>query len=161
MSILISGTTLTFNDATTQTTAFSSTFGAIGTIAQLGYFGTAIIEPNGTVAGSNLLYSSVAAVLTGSVPNQYLTLTGSGNLISLTAGAAIYGNDTYYKRVGSSYFGSPFSDVFPTGYFTALSGTWRNVGPAVKGRMYYVTVDPEGNSDYYQHVYTVLAIRIS
>jgi hypothetical protein len=72
MAITVSGTTITFNDGTTQSTAASSgapttaqvlnaTAGAsVGAVGTYGFFYTtavSVVSPGGTIAGSNLSYS--------------------------------------------------------------------------------------------------------
>jgi len=85
MAITISGTTLTYNDGTTDTTDTENTTaalsaGAIGSYAQLMFPGnTAHRTPGYTIAGSSLRYAT-APGLTG-VPTAPTTPGGSWRLM--------------------------------------------------------------------------------
>lgn len=74
MAITVSGTTITFNDGTTQTTAggapttdqvltatAGASFGAVGTYAVLMNASATTVNAGGTIAGSSLRYNSEAA----------------------------------------------------------------------------------------------------
>jgi hypothetical protein len=77
MAITISGTTLTYNDGSTDTTDTENTTaalsaGAIGSYAQLYYPGNAAGRAAGfTIAGSSLLYASTGGVGSGAPPGSW------------------------------------------------------------------------------------------
>ena len=127
MAITVSGTTITFNDATTQTTAAVAgvtslngqtgaititTFDAIGSVGWLVYNGTTNLTAGGTVAGTSLYYASTV------VTNYQGAIITNGTINS--------GTFTRYNNGGTlrSRNGAAPSSVAPLG-FTALTGTWR------------------------------------
>jgi hypothetical protein len=136
MPITVSGTSITFNDATTQTTAFTgggvtslngetgaitnTTLGNIGSVIWAANCTTGTIAGGATTAGSNLRYpstvSSSQAVTSGQ--NYYSENPSVPYGISYTSWNAIgnikqsEGNSGYTLPVGA----------------TALSGTWRAMG---------------------------------
>lgn len=161
MSILISGTTLTFNDATTQTTSGTvTTFGAVGTYAFVGNFSTGVLKPGDTIAGSSLTYVSgtVLSAGSGSVSTYSITYVsgytpaGNGNL-------QVYNNGSW-ARIGSTYNATNFSDVLPTGIST-FSGTWKIMGGVAFPRSYRTSVDFDGYTETNHNIAGVLALRIS
>jgi hypothetical protein len=83
MPIVISGTTVTFNDSSSQTTNVPNetaalSAGAVGTYAMLSYPGnvTESREEGFTIAGSNLRYSNVSQYI-GNTPGGSWRLMGS------------------------------------------------------------------------------------
>lgn len=159
MAMTMSGTTLTFNDSTTQTTAAgSTTFGAIGTVASVGNFSASILKPNDTIAGSSLAYVS-GTVLGAGTNNQTLYISGYNytNPGKWEVGTA---NKYYWLREGTTFNGTQFSDVVGSGAST-LSGTWRVIGQPVVAKRYEAAFDGYAYTSYLQHIGSVLAIRIS
>ena len=104
MAITVSGTSITFNDATVQTTAATglpSTYSGVGSTIHAVYFATAVTAPGGTVSGSYLFY------LNQNVGNPF------------SGGPSVAGN-----RLNAT---SNFSAGGYT-YITIGAGTWMNVG---------------------------------
>ena len=159
MAITLSGTTLTFNDSTTQTTAAgSTTFGAIGTVAQVGNFSASILKPNDTIAGSSLAYVS-GTVLSAGSGSQTLYISGY-NYTNPGKWEVNPGSRYYWLREGTTYNGTQFSDVVGSGAST-LSGTWRVIGEAAAVKRYEAAYDGYAYTGYIQYINTVLVIRIS
>lgn len=159
MAMTMSGTTLTFNDSTTQTTAAgSTTFGAIGTVAQVGNFSASILKPNDTIAGSSLAYVS-GTVLGASTASQTLYISGY-NWTNPGKWEVGIGSKYYWLREGTTYNGTQFSDVVGSGAST-LSGTWRVIGPPAAVKRYETAYDGYAYTGYLQYISTVLVIRIS
>lgn len=160
MAMTMSGTTLTFNDSTTQTTAAgSTTFGAIGTIASVGNFSTSTLYANLTIAGSSLVYPS-GTFTSGTLPQNFSTVYWTGGAASGN-GSIQGGNFTGgYVRVGSTYNGTQFSDVVASG-FSTLSGTWRIMGAFAYAKRYTAAYDGYAYTEYNQYVSGTLAMRIS
>ena len=161
MSILISGTTLTFNDATTQTTSGTvTTFGAVGTYAFVGNFSTGVLKPGDTIAGSSLTYVSGTVLVAGNGASTY-SMTYVSGYTSNGNGSLQVGNNGSWARIGSNYNATDFSDVVPTGIST-FSGTWKIMGGVAFPRSYRTSVDGEGfYTDYNHNIAGCLAIRIS
>jgi hypothetical protein len=94
MAITISGTTLTYNDGSTDTTDTENTTaalsaGAIGSYAQLTYPGNAATRSEGfTVAGSSLRYSPADQNLAGGTPSGSWRLMGYLGSYSVPGGKA-------------------------------------------------------------------------
>ena len=93
MAITVSGTTITFNDGTTQTTAGGSvstatvlaatagaTVGDVGTYAMLSRTSGSVgsTAPGVTLAGSSLVYSGGLSVYTGGARNMNSTTVPAG-----------------------------------------------------------------------------------
>jgi hypothetical protein len=104
MAITISGTTLTYNDGSTDTTDTENTTaalgaGAIGSYAQLYYPGNAAARAAGfTIAGSSLLYGATASGITvnaglGTPPGSWRLM---GALPSVTSPVPKGGSVTSY-----------------------------------------------------------------
>ena len=114
MAVTVSGTSITFNDATVQTTAAvadSKDYGGIGSYVMAYYGATGpansgrsnFIANGATLAGSSLRVSS---------------RTTSNNVVA-GAGAEVFNNS-----VGSRIYGGA-SSTFPTSNSITLTGTWR------------------------------------
>ena len=88
MATAISGTSITFNDATVQTTAASgsTTFDAIGSVGYFLYYsaGTTNLTAGNTIAGSSLYYVST---IVANVTDQ-LGLITNGSIASKMAWSA-------------------------------------------------------------------------
>ena len=157
MAMTMSGTTLTFNDSTTQSTAAgSTTFGAIGTVAQVGNFSASVLKPNDTIAGSSLAYVS-GTVLQNGTGTLYLSGYNYTNPGKWIFSPLI---DHYWNREGTNYNGTQFSDVVGSGAST-LSGTWRVIGGPVLSKRYETAYDGYAYTSYIQNIGRVLVIRIS
>ncbi len=109
MPTTLRNTDILFNDATTQSTAFTgipTTFGAVGTYAVLMMGVNTNLATDGTIAGSSLRYNFT--------PNSAAsTLGGSANSAPFL-GRRIRSNNSTYDGGG-----------------TALSGTWRKMSSGV------------------------------
>lgn len=122
MGVTVGGTSITFNDATVQTTAataVSTAFGAVGTYAALMNAANSNVAIGGTVAGSSLRYD----------------YTASG-------AATFYSNALQGVRArinNSNYDGGG----------TAVSGTWRRMS---SGNIYASITDPCNYTTYYWSV---------
>jgi hypothetical protein len=91
MAVTVSGTSITFNDATVQTTAATAlttatvlsatagaSVGAVGTYAWLQGPGSTTVSPGSTVAGSSLNYSaSYSSDYDLGTASAYTAITGS------------------------------------------------------------------------------------
>ncbi len=90
MAITISGTTLTYNDGSTDTTDTENTTaalgaGALGSYALLQYPGNNATRTEGfTIAGSSLRYCSADAPGTGGTPGGSWRLMGALPQVSVT-----------------------------------------------------------------------------
>jgi hypothetical protein len=130
MAITVSGTSITFNDATVQTTAATggvtslngqtgaitnTTFDAIGSVGWLVYNGTTNLTAGGTVAGTSLYYASTV------VTNYQGAIITNGSIVSGTY--TRYNNGATTRKRGTLP-PLPTADIPPLG-FTALTGTWR------------------------------------
>ena len=112
MAVTVGGTSITFNDGTTQTTAASgppTTWNTVGSVAAFLYTGTSIIFAGNTVSGSYLFYVSAR---------------GSSN-IEITPFARTYGTNVLNPgRTTAVSFGSAPNNIT----FTPVGGTWRALG---------------------------------
>lgn len=117
MAMTMSGTTLTFNDSTTQTTAASAvnSFMGIGEAMMLLGSYSSIVIPGDSVSGSYLYRNS--------------TSTGNG----------IYTWYQYFYNAAGNFVNTTTSPLTSIQYGTIVntSGTWRYVGA---GRVYLGTV---------------------
>lgn len=106
MAITVSGTTITFNDATTQTTAAGGvpSFLAIGSTMLLYNFSGTTYAPNSNVAAANTGYASGTTV----------------NVFTLGQAVARSGNVTVPGASGSTSYPNT----------TAVTGTWRTMSSA-------------------------------
>jgi hypothetical protein len=126
MAISVSGTTLTFNDGTTQTTAAGvASFGGIGSTTLAVIATTTNLLPGSTIAGSSCYYVSTVNVW------------NSSNIFTENTTANTKPYTTYfYTSVGPIQY-SPLNTGYvirevtgnvgfqaPGGH-TALTGTWR------------------------------------
>ncbi len=131
MAVTVGGTSITFNDGTTQTTAASApstAFGAVGTYALLmNASNTNNVNVDVTVAGSTLRYNHTGN--TGAIPNNTLV------------------SGTVYRDNNSTYPGGG----------TAPSGTWRKMS---SGRTYLAEVVCCGTRTNY-FWFSALYVRIS
>jgi hypothetical protein len=125
MAITVSGTTITFNDATTQTTAAvagvtslngqtgaitNTTLGNIGNVVFGAYLGTTSLTAGSTCAGSLLYYVSTIV----SISTTYGIFTNGS-----------VGNGTFWNTYNGQRQSSGNNGFqLPLG-MTALSGTWR------------------------------------
>jgi hypothetical protein len=137
MPITVSGTSIVFNDSTTQTTAFTgsggvtslngqtgaitnTTLGAIGSYLMLVNNTTSNFGTNATTAGSNLRY-----------PSQISQWNNQANFQTVGSGGSI-------PRSNAAPMGSQFSQYVSGNQgnggnaqgTTAVSGTWQTVTPA-------------------------------
>ena len=161
MSILISGTTLTFNDATTQTTSGTvTTFGAVGTYAFVGNFSTGVLKPGDTIAGSSLTYVSGTVLSAGASAAPTYSITYVSGYTPTGSGQLQVFNNGSWSRAGSTYNGTNFSDVLPTGIST-FSGTWKIMGGVAYPRSYRTSIDGDGYTDTNHSIAGCLALRIS
>lgn len=136
MAISISGTTLTFNDATTQTTARTSSNTVTSVAAGSGI---SVSGSTGAVTISATGGGTVTSVATGNGLSGG-TITSSGTLLlacpsaqSVGAGSNVYTDGSQGYVVGSSYSN-------PAGQTGA--GTWRcmYVAPSLAGtNLYFFT----------------------
>lgn len=143
MAVTVSGTGITFNDATTQTTAFTgatgvtslngqtgaitnTTFDAIGSVGFFCYYSASILAAGGTVAGSSLYYVSTVVSNFSNESNNLITngSIGSGTYTAFNATAADR------ARANTSA-----SQVPPLG-MTTLSGTWRAMNVVSRSAAY-------------------------
>jgi len=118
MAVTVSGTSITFNDATVQTTAAvapPTTFGAVGTyfigFSYPGANSSTRYIPGDTVAGSNLRYA------TNDSGNSGYAYSLSGNLIG-GGGTSSIGNAWGLGNYGVS---------------AGLTGTWRAMAASKNG----------------------------
>jgi len=137
MAITVSGTQITFNDATVQTTAFTgggvssvnsqtgavvtTTLDNIGSVIWAANITTGTIAGGATTAGSNLRYPSTVASSLAVATEQQLYYSEDPNgpfnqqstsWNALTCTRRTIGNTGYQNPLGT----------------TALSGTWRAMG---------------------------------
>ena len=118
MAITVSGTTITFNDATTQTTsAIPSSISAVGAVVSAANTTTSNLLPGNTIAGSSLYYPST---ITGIINSRIYTEGSSSLPTTFTVGLSnkyLIGGVTKNTNGNTGY-------TVPGGH-TALSGTWR------------------------------------
>lgn len=128
MTITVSGSTITFNDSTTQSTsAIPSSLSGVGSVLMVAQTGASNLLPGATVAGSSLYYPSTLAS-TPSNFNIYTEWNGGAMPYTQLAGDGGYSFNTSQRLVtGNGGFSAP-------GGHTALSGTWR-VLTAVRARV--------------------------
>ena len=151
MATAISGTSITFNDATVQTTAASgsTTFDAIGSVGYFLYYsaGTTNLTAGNTIAGSSLYY--VSTIVANVTDQQGMITNGSvasGSYTRYEGSAAV--------RVRASP--TPASQVPPLG-MTTLSGTWRAMNAVSRSASY---VEPCSNAAYNNYSASVF-MRVS
>lgn len=117
MSITISGTTVTFNDSSTQTQGIGTSLDTIGSYVIAYYIPWADIATNSTCAGSNLRYNPTNSF-------NGVNLSGFGATLSQTdmgtrGAVSSYGTTTWGAAgSGGAYYANGGS---------ALSGTWRKM----------------------------------
>lgn len=158
MASALNGTGVTFNDASTQSTAAPTgvtTLGGVGNIMAVYLLSTTSQAANATIAGSSLFYPSSTPVL-GSGGNYFVYTATNWNVQCLTAtgnsGVFSTSQQIIYNRTGAGNLGV----VVPTNC-TALSGTWRLLGGVRGGGTSY-----DGAYGFYNASwFGVLAVRIS
>lgn len=119
MAVTVSGTSITFNDATVQSTAASSTstnFGDVGTYAVLMMAVNNNLATGGTISGSSLRYNETSN--SGGVSDSSVPFIGAR-----------------LRSSSSSYDGGG----------TALAGTWRKMSTGSTYRSFVLC----GSTDYY------------
>jgi hypothetical protein len=123
MAITVSGTTITFNDATTQTTAASgsTTFNTVGSVGYLVYDGATNIVAGNTVAGTSLYYASTV------VSNYQTSIITNGSIAS--GFYTRYNNGPSTRKDGTL---PPVIIARPPLGMTALTGTWRAMNAVAK-----------------------------
>jgi len=124
MTITVSGTTLTFNDSTTMTTAATGTVTSVATGNGL---------TGGTITGSGTIsldfYTGSSGTNTSFPIGTYVLV---GNTINATqasgASSPVMNNSrTTYISTGGTFGGSPYQFLWGSGSgvsVSALSGTW-------------------------------------
>jgi hypothetical protein len=148
MAITVSGTSITFNDATVQTTAatagvtsvnsqtgavVTTSLDAIGSTSVFIYAGNTNLSTGGTTAGSSLRYDATL----------YTNTNGSPPF----TGRVIANNNSSYPPSQPAASGG--------GGGTALSGTWRKMSSGAN----YAESGPPCNRDY--SWYNQLYVRVS
>ena len=139
MAVTVRGTDILFNDGTTQSTAAGagvpSSFGAVGTVALLCYFGTANLAAGDSVAGSDLRYStgrSFTPTYSGRYNTVFLEGTDSGGTPYARISYSLWSG---YKVVaGNVGYAAPSNTA-------ALSGTWRALEQMVGRQTTYAGYD--------------------
>ena len=134
MGISISGTTLTFNDSTTMTTAATSTSTAEGAVGTYG------IYMMGAASGPNVAYGATVA---GSSLRYNYSVNNTNETIFTNRSSTR--NQDY--RTNATYGGGG----------TSLSGTWRRMS---SGGDVYTNIPFDGEN-YYNVYATALYVRIS
>lgn len=119
MPITVSGTSIVFNDSTTQTTAFTGAGGVTSLNGQTGAI---------TNTGLDAIGSYIAAVIAESISGGV-----DGNVVTSNCGDTIAGSSLRRNYNASSVGAFPSTPTTPlaTSYNqggTALSGTYRNMG---------------------------------
>ena len=118
MSITISGSTVTFNDGSTQTTGIGTSLDTIGSYVSAYYIPWADIATNSTCAGSNLRYNPTNTF-------NGINLQGWGGS---TIGIADIGSRGAVSTYGSTTWGAAGSGgAYYANGGSALSGTWRKL----------------------------------
>ena len=146
MPITVSGTSITFNDSTTQTTAFTGGGGVTSLNGQTG----AITNTSVNTVGSVMLLAVYAGLYTSYYSGQtiagtslyYSSAISQYNNVGLAFNGTITGAGTnqYTAPVGSGAFGQLVQRnvagntgrVAPAG-MTACTGTWRLMSPVGAG----------------------------
>jgi len=147
MPISVSGTEITFNDATVQTTAAvaggvtslngqtgaitDTTLDAIGSVVFAANVSTSNTAGGATIAGSNLRYPSTISTA-GSVATSG-TYYSEGSSASLPQ-SYWFGIIARREATGNTGFQNP-------GGTTALSGTWRSMGGTGARSSFFVPDD--------------------
>lgn len=109
MAITVSGTSIVFNDATTQTTAFTGGGGTVTSVATGNGLSGGTITSSGTLVIAAPSYNSVGSYIQGM---RYNTGTITAN--------------TNYAAGGGA--GQIRSCIIGIGGSNNLSGTWKNMG---------------------------------
>ena len=113
MPITVSGTAITFNDATTRTTAFTGGAGTVTSVA------TGNGLQGGTITTSGTL--SVACPSFNSVGSYCLIFTNVGGDLSVSAGSTVGAGGA----IVSGSFGQTSGYPVGMGGGVGISGTWR------------------------------------
>jgi len=144
MAITVNGTTITFNDGTTQTTAgvTAPANGALGSVEWLVCSSSSSSIYNGTVSGSNLFY--ISSLNGGTPQNNSFSVGQSTGLVP--------SGDR--RNASASFTASTLYWTGPAITYTNLSGTWR----AVSFYRHPTFYDGYANNTY---MFAGLFIRIS
>lgn len=121
MPITVAGTTITFNDSTTQSTsAIPSSISAIGSVVCAACASASNLLPGNTVAGTDLYYASTITSVTsnGILFNGTVFTIGSTYFTQPAAASGYLAG--YIQREVSGNTG-----YLPPQGHTQLSGTWR------------------------------------
>jgi hypothetical protein len=122
MPITVSGTAITFNDATTQTTAFTGGAGTVTSVATGNGLQGGTITTSGTLSVACPTFDTVGSYVFGM---QTGTATGGTPAAGGTI-AAGGGNGQLSSANGASE--NSGAEMQFTGVTNNLSGTWRNMG---------------------------------
>jgi len=124
MAITVSGTTITFNDSTTQTTAWTGSAGGVTSLVAGN--GITVSSSTGAVTVSQNIYTGTSSANTSFPVGTYLCALKGGSVVNITQTTTVYGQSTndYYTTAANS----PFStNIGP------LAGTWNCRGRTVSG----------------------------
>ena len=123
MAVTVSGTGITFNDATTQTTAFTGGGGVTSAVAGNG------VAVSGATGAVTFSLGAPSAGSVGTYWAGFTTTALSGNL-SINVGTTFAGSTMVYQPLAGVSNVSPFSNGGTTSAGTSMgfSGTWRAVG---------------------------------
>jgi len=141
MTITVSGTTLTFNDATTMTTAATGTVTSVATGNGL---------TGGTITGSGTIsldvYTGSSATNT-SFPIGTCVIVGSATNVGAANNQTtpnLNNSRTTYVTTGGTFGGAPYNFVWGSGpgvTVSALSGTWVRRGSGALGYCSNIYID--------------------
>lgn len=133
MPVTLNTTGITFSDGTSQSSAYTTGLGDIGSYALLAYGVT-----GGTINSNRFSYLASGATVAGSSLRRSSVTTSNNNANSLPLTSIAF---NYFLNNNAGNFQSP--DLNNT---TAMTGTWRVVGGNVWHYMYDIsgcTVDAE------------------
>jgi hypothetical protein len=170
MTISVSGSVITFSDATTQSTAaaaggvsslngqtgavVTTTLGNIGSSQRLTMYSGTNLFPSSTISGSSLYYATGSSGAQGGGAT-WTSGSSSSNPNSVTT-------CLYYNTTGVVNRGNPGNTGFqpPAGNVAAVSGTWRLLDlfcPA--GTSTYFNCC--GNNQTQSYMYSAIFVRVS